>query len=25
VPGLYLGDTIQAGLARLEEILMTQR
>jgi hypothetical protein len=21
VPGLYLGDTLQAGLARLEEIL----
>ncbi len=25
VPGLYLGDTIQAGLARLEEILSSQR
>jgi methanogenic corrinoid protein MtbC1 len=25
VPGLYLGDTIQAGLARLEESLFSQR
>ena len=25
VPGLYLGDTIQVGLARLEESLIPQR